>query len=245
MKWKLFFSVVGLFFVSSCFAENYFQRCNIVMEKRNYSKLKTYFEAKDISTVKVKNKSNYAHLCQRLNNNEFLYTDRDINYNSVFFYCFSNKNNTLTCEKERSSAYYPGLSIERIFFGKNNKQFVLFKTNLLRRGIKNNGLLIFHIVPKSDSKRGYAFYSLKGVGAYNGLYSDAGRICSNLSKNSNAKVPHKNHYKILNENSEKISLIFYQKIQSCNNDSTISNQTLEYIWKNNKFRLLRDIREYK
>ncbi|PCI01733.1 MAG: hypothetical protein COB79_03675 [Zetaproteobacteria bacterium] len=230
--YRLLFILFTFLCAHNVTAEVFFQNCSNVIQRTSYAPLKDYLE----------NNNKAASSCQRLNNKEFLYTDASFRGN--FFYCAKNDSNSLECEPEKQYSYYPSLSIEARFYGKGKKQFVLFTTHRLHRGVSTSSVSAFYFVPKSVSKRGYIIDSFKGAGAFNGLSSDSGKVCSNLGKSSNAIVPEKKFYEILNPKTDKLVIRFNQKIYSCNSEA-VATQKLEYVWKNYRFRLLSDLRDYK
>ena len=215
---------------SQAYCDEYFQQCSDALKNADYNKLKAYAESKNIS----------PQLCQRLNNNEFLYTAGE-GYWIYFYYCKASEANELDCKKDGYS-HYPDLEIEKRFSSKNGKQFVLFKSSQLSHGSYGEGFTIFHLVPKYEKSSGYALYILRGAGQSNGSYSDAGEVCSNMG-DSDAVTAGSPPYEILEKN-EQLIIRFNQNIVSCDGSHATASQVLDYIWQNNRFRLLSDSRKY-
>jgi hypothetical protein len=227
---KYYISVLIALFSLSIYADDYFQNCSVNLENPDYIFLKEYIERNDVK----------AHLCQRLNNTEFLYTAGE-GYSIKFYYCKS-ESGSLTC-KDGSYSHYPSLSIEKRFYGKNGKQFVLFKASQLRHGSYNEGYHLFHLVPKTDAASGYVLYPLNGVGASNGLDSDAGKICSNMG-NSVAVHPSQPYYEIIN-NDSGLAIKFNQELTFCETPKVSASEIIEFSWVKNRFRLIKNERIYK
>jgi len=196
-----------------------FEACNDLVGDSSYKPLQEYFS------------TTYRHgdFCQRLNNHEFLYTNAN-----NFFYCQETKEKYLSCSEDQPGRWYPELSIVKRFDGANGKKFVLFKTSRLAHGFYSEGYSVFFLGPKGVSPRGYVILSLGEAGASNGLYSDEGKICSNMRENDNAVTPIDDGFQIINENKNNVVIRFNQEITSCASGEK-ATQTLEYTWLNNSF----------
>lgn len=212
------------------YCEEYFQQCSDVLKNNAYIKLKEYTETKKIS----------PQLCQRLNNSEFLYTAGE-GYWIYFYYCKDSETNGLDCTQDGYS-HYPDVRVEKRFSSKSGKQFVLFKSSQLSRGVYGEGFTIFHLIPKYEEGAGYALYALEGAGQANGSYSNAGKVCSNMG-DADAITFRNPPYEILDKN-EKVIIRFNQDVVSCDGSHAAASQVLEYIWQSNRFRLLNDSRKY-
>lgn len=222
------FLLIGiLFYVAPAYCEEYFSSCESILYQKEYIKLKKFFEMSDIK----------PKFCQRLNNNEFLYTTE-----SQFYYC-KDTDQGFNCQRDEDAVYYPNLKVEKRFSNKAGKQFVLFKSSKLSSGYYGEGFTIFHFVQKVDKEAGYALYRLAGAGESNGKYSEVEEVCSNMESSYaiNAREP---HYEIIDDQQDQFILRFNQDIISCDSNKVTAIQALEYIWKNNRFRLLNDSRKY-
>ena len=227
---KYYISALFALFVHTSYAGEYFQKCGDLLEKTDYKILKEYTEQNTVT----------PQLCQRLNNTEFLYTAGE-GYFTKFYYCKA-ESGSLSC-KEDSYSHYPNLSIEKRFYSKEGKQFVLFKASQLRHGSYGEGYHLFHLVPKTDSASGYALYPLNGVGVCNGSYSDAGKICSNMG-NSIAVNPVQPYYEIIN-NDSGLAIKFNQELTFCETPEVSASEFIEFTWVKNRFRLVNNERKYK
>ena len=217
---KLITYLLALTISQMALAEGLLEQCTDVIDSKSYQPLRQYLLEKEMQ-------GNY---CQRLNNYEFVYTT-DTN----FHYCdFKSKN--VPCSESRSGTWYPNLESLTRFSGGNGKRFALFKVSRLSRGVYSSGYHVFFFSPKTEELRGYTILLLKDVGEYNGSYSDAGKVCSNLDKSDRAieLIDKDREYVILNEGKTNVGIRFVQKITSCESLQT-STQTVEYVWSGNDF----------
>ncbi len=166
-------------------AEFLFDKCEDVLSENDLRKLDKYIQDNDKLS---------HYICQRLDNDNFLYSD-DVNLYS----CHETSEQSLLCEDAESGALFPDLSVSRIFSGKNGKRFALLKVDQLSQGVYGEGYLAFYFVPKNLNPKGYEIFSFKGAGAWNGAYSDEGKTCSNMDVNAKAITPLSKPYKIVNE----------------------------------------------
>jgi hypothetical protein len=217
---KLIAFLIALLMSQAALAESLFDPCPEVIASKSYQPLNKY----------LLEKNKQADYCQRLNNHEFIYTT-DTN----FYYCNFKLNNE-PCSEDRACSWYPNLEIKARFSGANGKRFVLFKTSRLSHGIYASGYHVFFFTRKTENPRGYKILPLRNVGEYNGSYSDAGKICSNLNKNDRAiELMDKNsEYVIFNEGKTNVGIRFAQKMTFCETLQT-STQTVEFIWSGNEF----------
>lgn len=215
----------AIFLVSqTASAEGLFSNCSDFIGKKSYQPLNRYLSEKS-------EEDESAIYCQRLNKHEFVYTT-----NNNFYYCNFKSNNTSACyehAKERGR-WYPNLDIETRFSGGTDKNFILFKTSRLSRGVLNSAYQVFFFTPKKENPRGYKVIDLEDAGEYNGLYSDGGEICSNLNDDDQATEAEDKGYEIVNEGKINVGIRFRQKKTSCKTQS-ITSQILEYTWSGNNF----------
>jgi hypothetical protein len=217
---KLIAILIALLMSRAAIAESLFDQCSEVIKSKGHQRLNQYFL----------DNNKQEDYCQRLNDYEFIYTT-----GTNFYYCnFKSKDEP--CSADHVGYWYPNLEVKARFSGANGKKFVLFKTSNLSHGIYGSGYQVFFFTPKTVAPRGYRILSLEDAGEYNGLYSDAGEICSNLNKNDSATEPtnKKSEYVIFNEGRNNVGIRFDQKMTSCATLQT-SKQTLEFIWSGNEF----------
>ncbi len=200
-------------------AEELFEDCEKVVTLPNYKKLQEYL---------ITNK-NDNYLCQRLNDNEFLYSD-DRNFN----YCHLNSDSIFVCESHKNDGtWFPYPNIATRFNGENGKKFVLFKTTRLSHGVYGEGYQVFYFTPKTSNERGYIIFPLKHAGVENGLYSDAGQLCRNMGE-SEASEPIGIGFEIINEGLPNVTIRFQKKVASCKTTQE-SIQTINFTWNNGIF----------
>jgi hypothetical protein len=211
--------LLALTFGQAAFAEGLLEACPKVIDSKSYQPLKQYLLEKEIQ-------GNY---CQRLNNNEFVYTS-DTN----FYFC-NFKAKDAPCSED-SSVWYPGLKSLARFSGENGKKFALFEASRLSRGIYSSGYHVFFLVPKTKKPRGYKILPLLEVGEYNGTYSDGGEVCSNLDKSDQAieAIDSKQNHVILNEGKRNVGIRFALRVTSCETQKSLT-KVVEYIWSGNDF----------
>jgi hypothetical protein len=210
-------------------AEELFQQCPDVLKFDDYKLLQKYLAQNYI-----------AHeLCQRLNNREFLYSD-DRN----FYYCHESQEADFSCVEHEDHTWFPSPSVAKRFLGENGKKFVLFKTSRLSRGIYSEGYQVFFFTQKSVNPRGYIILSLPEAGAANGLFSDSGKLCSNMQSDSKAVAPIGSGVEIINEGKHNVAIRFNQAITSCDSGQKIE-QILEFTWKNGSFERTGNSKIYK
>jgi hypothetical protein len=207
-------------------AEELFQGCNKVLDNSNHKLLREY----------LSRHTNEHEMCQRLSNREFLYTD----YRNVY-YCTA-ENGILSCAEHNKGTWFPNISMAARFFGKNGKQFVLFRTSRLSKGGFGSGYQAFFLVPKDVNARGYLIFPFAGAGESNGLYSDAGGVCDNMGDDSEAITSTSKPFEILNEGQTSPIVRFNQEITSCKSGE-VFRQTLEYTWQDGTFQKTLDKKE--
>lgn len=120
------------------------------------------------------------------------------------------------------------------FSNDRDKEFILYSNSRLSHGIYGSGFHIFFFVPKSENPRGYKITHLKNAGDFNGTYSDAGKVCSNLKSDDQAVEHIGNNYEIINNRKRSVGVRFIQKLTSCKTNA-ISTRTIEYTWSGNNF----------
>ena len=215
----------------SAIAEDYFPECAEVKSRADYKKLNDYFQKVDAQEI----------LCQRLDSNEFLYFGGGYQWEKPH-YCSESETGEFSCDS-LGITRYPNLKKLENYYSKTGEQFLLLEGGRTSRGVHSSGISIFHLAPKTSQPAGYAFYELRGMGNYNGGYSDAGGFCSNIPTGREAIGQGSPYYEFI-ENDEQIILRFNLKTQVCNLGGVQSNRTVEYLWIGNRFRQRSDIREY-
>ena len=210
---------IGLLLTSSpAFSRELFIDCRSIAAENGYRALSEYLVAKRIDV---------ANHCLRLNNYEFVYvTARN------FYYCNFKASGTVPCVEDDNGRWYPDPQIVARFTGPNGKRFVLFKTSRLSRGVHGSGYQIFFLIPKRANVPGYKISVFEDAGDYNGLYSDAGNMCSNLE--SDAHAISETQHEILNEGSKDLAIHFAQKVTSCKTGAD-STRNLEFVWTGQDF----------
>lgn len=219
-----FLILLCAFVFQPVFGEDLFRNCESAIKDENYKKLKEYL----LSTEE--NKYLEDDICQRLNNNEFLYGDYyDLHY------CKFISDKQVACESSDSLIRYRSLGVRKSFYGGGNKQFVLLSRGSLSHGVFGVTFSIFFFVPKTENAKGYKLVDMKDdVGAYHGLNSDEGNLCSNLDISESAIEPIGDGFEILNEGNSNVGIRFNQKITSCKTMKA-SKQVLEYTWSGKDF----------
>ena len=114
MKFSLTVAVLAaLLFPVMVNAEALLKDCEDIAVDMAYRPLQKYISTRDESN----------ELCQRLDENEFLYTSND-----NFYYCKSEKGASLKCEPNERGVFFPDLSLVKKYTGENGGPFVLFRS---------------------------------------------------------------------------------------------------------------------
>lgn len=216
---RLILCLVILLVSQTASSEDLFGNCSDFVGDKSYQKLTQYLSSKDKASV----------YCQRLNSYEFIYTT-----DSNFYYCNFKVNSSETCSEDQQGNWYPNLEIATRFSGSNGKRYILFKTSRLSHGVSNSAFQVFFFSPKNENPRGYKIISLNDAGEYNGLYSDAGELCSNLNHDDRARELVGKGYEIISDDKNNIGIRFRQKVTSCKSKLS-TNKVLEYVWSQNNF----------
>ncbi|HLD22871.1 MAG TPA: hypothetical protein VJA83_02945 [Sulfuricurvum sp.] len=211
-----FFIFAFLLSIQLLSADELFPSCFKTKNDTTYSLLNTYLLANNISAL----------TCQKLNNKEYIYTEQD-----NFYYCnFEFANAYEYCQENEQGVYYNNLNLQLQFYGKNNKKFVLFKTEDLKFGIYQSWYSIFFFTPKKVNQKGYEIVSLYDSNEY---FSE-NNVCDYLNDNDYAKEL--KDYKIINRGESNVGISFIQKVTSCKTkESKII--TIEYTWNGKTFEL--------
>jgi hypothetical protein len=196
--------------------EALFRDCEDIADDSSYRLLQKYISTRDEAN----------DLCQRLDDNEFLYTTGD-----NIYYCKSDKGAPLACEESEKGHFLPDLSVVKRFTGGNDKQFVLFKTRRLSRGTFGEGYHAFFLVPKRINPRGYTVFFLPNASAADN--NDGNGTCDGTN-DSEAIISMNPPFEIVNENQTNVVIRFNQERTNCKT-SKKSKQTLEYTWQNGSF----------
>ncbi len=197
-------------------AAELFSECQSVLKLGSYRPLREWLARENID----------ANYCQRLNDREFIYST-----NRNFYFCRLSEK--LVCEVHESGSWYPDPIVVKRFSGANGKLFVLFKTQSLGQGIYGQGYQLFYLTPKAVNLRGYSVQSLPLAGVTNGLYSDAGDLCSNMGTGE-ASIPIDGGFTVANEGNSNLVVFFSQEVTSCATGKK-SKRTLKFSWRNGAF----------
>lgn len=222
---------VALFLVSlrtlSASPQDYFVSCDDALQTAPFSALRKQIETE--SSIQQLDQ------CMRLSNKEFLVTGNPRGpFNgdpSNFFYCNAEMAPP-TCVADKSYAYYPSLGIIRQFSGRNNKQYVLWSTYLLRHGVETSGYGIFSLVPKTQDPRGYEIYTLP-VGTYCSYSEERDCACDNLPSATKESI-RVTDPQILNEGQSSVSIVFKTITTDCSNFRNAS-RTVALVLKDGRF----------
>ncbi|MEW5949771.1 MAG: hypothetical protein AB1711_10240 [Thermodesulfobacteriota bacterium] len=125
---------------------------------------------------------------------------------------------------------YALMNVEREFLGKNKKRYVLLGMSNLGGGYYSYGYAILNLIPKNNGKS-YTFYPLFSVSEdpVDGLCGEKRERF--IKENDDAEEI--TSYKILNEGTEDVTLVFYITEENC---KTLTKRT--YI---KKFKLVNGV----
>lgn len=220
-------------------AEELFSKCDDVLKQPDYSPLRKYLSDADKK----------SYLCQRLNNQEFLYTDF-----WTIYYCKSQKG-VLSCSDHEEGVRFMYEDVVTRFSENNGKKFVLLRTDELHFGIASSGYHVFFLVPKSINPRGYEIFWLKGAGEYTGdaaidksVSKDErmSKACDGIYDKSmddtTEAIMETRKPEIINQGSSNPIIRFTQERTLCKSGQ-VSRQILEYTWQGEQFLKTRDSRE--
>jgi hypothetical protein len=212
---KKCFLLLILAFSNQVFASNFFQNCDAILDKPEFQKLNEFFSTND----KFNNTDNPLppDMCFRLNNNYFLFTVVDTGNLSQGLYFYNAKTDKFGQDEGK---YSPNILIEKEFFGAHNKRFVLLSGGMLRHGDSYHWFTILNLVPTKTGKP-YIHYDLIDS-VQNGEAGMCGDEPRERSKNdeipqyvSKGKASYINPYKIFNEGTDAVNIVFDVEEQNC------------------------------
>ncbi len=194
-----------------------FKDCEDIIGDSSYRLLQKYISTKDEEN----------ELCQRLGENEFLYTTND-----NIYYCRAESGAALKCEPNEIGRFLPELSVIKKFTDGKGNQFVLFRTRSHLQDIYSESYLAFFPVPKNINPRGYMMFLFAGAGSSDN--NDGSGRCANTGDNTviTSTIP---PVEFINENQSNVSVRFNQLRTNCKTAEK-SKQTLEYSWQNGSFK---------
>jgi hypothetical protein len=205
-------------------AEALFKDCEDIAADNSYRLLQKYISTRDEGNV----------LCQRLDENEFLYTTGD-----NIYYCKSDKGVPLRCEANEKGQWLSDLELVKKFGADKGQQFVLFKSRSLSKSNYRQSYRAFFLVPKTVNPRGYSLLVFADAGAADS--NNGSGACDGIN-DSEVVLPMKPPVEIVNENQSNVTIRFNQQRTSCRTREK-SKQTLEYIWQNGSFKQTKNLIE--
>ena len=194
-----------------------FKDCEDIAGDSSYRLLQKYISTRDEGN----------ELCQRLSDNEFLYTTND-----NIYYCRAENGAALKCESNEIGRILPELSVIKKFTDGNGNQFVLFRTRSHLQDDYSESYLAFFLVPRNINPRGYMLFLFAGAGSSDN--NDGSGRCANTGGNT-VITPAKPAVEFINENQRNVSVRFNQLITNCKTAEK-SKQTLEYTWQSGSFK---------
>ena len=191
--------------------------CEDIAADASYQLLQKYISTRDEGN----------DLCQRLDNNEFVYTTND-----NIYYCKPQQGSPFKCEANERGNVLPELSVVKRFGGDKGAQFVLFKSRKYFQNIYTETYYAFYLVSKNVNPRGYVLYAFPDAGSSD-RNEGSGR-CVNPA-DSDVITILKPSFEIANENQSNVVVRFNQVRTKCKTNEK-SKQTLEFTWQNGSFK---------
>lgn len=180
-------------------AERFFINCGNALELKDFSALKSFFDRYP--------KKPKPDDCFRLNDSEFLVTVNDTGRVAQGLYFVDVKQ-----DKMKMDGGYSLVHVAQEFTGKNKKRYVLLSFGGLSSGGMYSGYDILNLIPTTNSKS-YIRYSLFDV-SEDGVAGFCGERRKKFIKEGiNAESIES--YKILNEGTQDVTLIFNIKSENC------------------------------
>ena len=233
---KKYFFLLLLMFSNQVLASNFFQSCDLVLDKPEYQKLNEFFSTND----KFNNTTNPLppEMCFRLNNNYFLFTVVDTSYLSQGLYFFNAKTDEFGQDEAK---YDPNIAIEKEFFGAHKKRFVLLSGGMLRHGNLQHWFTILNLTIAKSGKS-YIHYDLIDAveNGESGMCGENPQDSRNYDKDfipmyvSTGKAASIRSYKVLNEGTDTVNIVFDVNEQNC---KTMAQKNLKktFALKNGRF----------
>lgn len=217
-------TLISCLFSTVVNAEAFFKDCEDIAADSSYRLLQKYISTKDEGNV----------LCQRIDENNYLYTTGD-----NIYYCKSDNGAPLKCELNEKGLWLTDLALVKRFSADKGAQFALFKSGSLSHNLYRQSYRVFYLVPKTVNPRGYVAYILPDAGAADN--NNGSSACDGIN-DSEVVLPAKPPVEIVNENQSNVVIRFNQQRTSCKNREK-SKQTLEYTWQNGSFKQTKNLIE--
>jgi len=190
------------------YAEGFFMDCEAAFKLKEFSVLQEFFDKHSDEPR--------PEQCFRLNNSEFLVIITDTARAGQGLYFVNIKRNKMEID-----GGYALMGVEREFLGKNKKRYVLLANSNLGGGSYSYGYSILNLVPRTYSGKPYIVYSLFYVsedpesGLCGEMLSTWGGETTKTVKIKEGTTEQINSYKILNEGTENVTIIFNITEQNC------------------------------
>lgn len=209
-------------FSSHVTAGDFFIDCGEALSQKGFLKLKEYYDA---NPDKPK-----PDMCFRLNNYEFLVTVTGTGRVAQGLYYYDAKENKMELYE---GAYMADIEVKKEFLGKNKKRYVLISWSNLAHGNWDYGYDILNLISKAG-KKPFVLYNLLSVNED----PEAG-LCGEWSSKDKSGKAEKHQkikegitsrikgYKILNEGTEKVKIVFTITEQDC---KTLKRTTYEKVF---------------
>jgi len=205
-----------LFFSSVVNADVLLKDCEEIAADINYRPLQKYISTRDESN----------ELCQRIDENEFLYTSND-----NFYYCKAGNGASLKCEPNERGVFFPDLSLVKKYSGADGTQFVIFRSRRVSGENYKESYYAFYLLPKKVNLRGYMLFLFPEAGSED-RNEGSGR-CVN-PKDSDVVTISKPAVEIISEKNNVVRVRFNQVRTNCKTNER-SSQTLIYTWQKDGF----------
>jgi hypothetical protein len=205
-------------------AETIFRDCEDIAADSNYRLLQKYISTKDEGNV----------LCQRVDENSFLYTAAD-----NIYYCKSNNGSPLKCEENEKGLWLSDLTLVKRFNADNGIQFAMFKSGSLLKGKYRQSYRVVNLVSNKVNSRGFAIFVFPEAGAADS--NNGSGACDGINE-SEVVSPSKPAFEVANENQNNVVVRFSQVRKSCKTKVKV-RQTLEYTWTNGAFKQTKNLNE--
>jgi hypothetical protein len=197
--------------------EHFFINCNNALKLKDFSGLKGFFNRHP--------KWSRPDECFRLNDSEFLVTVNDTGRIAQGLYFVDVKQ-----DKMKMDGGYSLVHVAEEFTGKNKKRYVLLRFGGLSGGVMYDGYDILNLIPTTNGKS-YTRYSLLEV-SEDGVDGFCGERREKF-REEGINAESIESYRILNEGTQDVTLIFNIKSEDC---KTLSKK--QYA---KKFRLIDDV----
>lgn len=217
-------TLASVLFSSFTYADPLLKDCEDISADINFRPLQKYISTQDESN----------ELCQRLDENEFLYTTND-----NFYYCKSAAGTALKCEPNEKGNFFPDLSLVKKYSNDNGNQFVLFRTRRISGEEYKESYHAFFLVPKKINLRGYMLFVFPDAGTAD-RNEGSGR-CVN-TQDSDVITISKPPVEIVSDSKNNAVVRFNQLRTTCKTNEKFK-QTLEYTWQKGGFKLTKNLLE--